>query len=65
MPLYQPFKALAQGRADYEVEVIRIDHPANVPFMVICATEEAVYITKEQVMKFFGLVEASNTEEHY
>ena len=49
------FSAMAQGKQDYTVPVIRIKDETIGDLMTICATEEAVYITKEQAMKFFNL----------
>ena len=60
MSKYQQFTALAQGRTNYEIEVIAITPSiGDTPLMTVCATEEAIYITKEQAMKFFGLVDPS------
>lgn len=52
----QEFRALAQGRCDYVVNVIS-NHTQVGHFMTICATEEAIYISREQAKAFFGLVE--------
>lgn len=54
---HQPFMAMAQGKFDYSVEVIHQDIAPYGPLMVVCATEEAVYITKQQAMDFFCLVD--------
>lgn len=56
--MYSPFTALAQGKACYTIEVIpaRPDVEGDV-LMAVCTREEDIYITKEQAMKFFGLVE--------
>lgn len=51
------FYAMAQGVADYNLPVIRIPHEKYGDMLTIMATEEAIYITKEQAMKFWGLVE--------
>ena len=52
--LYDPkprrFKALAQGKTDYTVEVDEVNG-----MMCVMATEEAVYITREQAVRFFSL----------
>lgn len=56
---HQPFTAMAQGHTDYNVDVIAIDSRNYGMLMTICATEEAVYITKEQAMAFFDLVPAN------
>lgn len=50
--MYESFLALAQGETDFWVEVIETNQT-----MTICTATEAVYITKEQAMKFYGLVE--------
>lgn len=61
--LHQPFTALAQGKTDFvvDVEPIVLAEPSPfVPFeplMCVMASEEAIYITKQQAMDFFGLVE--------
>lgn len=55
--MHFPFNALAQGKHDYQIAVIKTIGNDGVPYMTVCATEEAVYITKEQAMKFFGLVD--------
>ena len=49
------FHAMAQGKCDYTIPVIRIGHEEYGDLMTICATEEAVYITKQEAMDFFGL----------
>lgn len=54
---HQPFDALAQGRTDYTVRVIPILESAAEMYMTVCASEEAVYITKTQAMEFFDLME--------
>lgn len=51
------FTALAQGQTDYTVQVIHTNPEPYGDLMTICATEEAVYITREQAKAFFGLVE--------
>ncbi len=51
------FTALAQGKTDYTVQVIHTNPESYGDLMTICATEEAVYITREQAKAFFGLVE--------
>lgn len=55
--MHEQFDAMAQGRCDYTIQVIATSTPKFGTMMTICATEEAVYITKEQAMKFFGLVD--------
>jgi hypothetical protein len=55
--MHEEFTAIAQGRSDYIVEVIGTKAVDSDVVMTILATEEAIYITKEQAMKFFGLVE--------
>lgn len=49
---YQDFVADAQGATDYTVEVFAVNQK-----MVIATSDGAVYITKEQAMNFFGLVD--------
>lgn len=51
------FKAMAQGTTDYVIDVIHTNSEKYGDLMTICATEEAIYITKEQAMAFFGLVD--------
>ena len=41
------FTALAQGQTDYTVQVIHTNPEPYGDLMTICATEEAVYITRE------------------
>ena len=50
---HQEFFANAQGIVDYTVPVFAVNND-----MVIATEEGAVYITKEQAMKFFNLVDA-------
>ena len=64
--IHQPFKALAQGeQGDYSIPVIPVrlvskDNPVQVePIMSICSQQGPIYISKEQAMTFFGLVEPS------
>lgn len=52
------FKALAQGKCDYVVDVIHTNTERYGHMMTICASDEAVYVTKAQAMAFFGLIEA-------
>ena len=51
------FKAMAQGRCDYVVAVIHTNADKFGDMMTICATDEAVYITREQAVAFFGLID--------
>jgi hypothetical protein len=49
------FKAMAQGRVDYSVDVIPVESNGNFGTMMgICTEEGAVYITKQQAKEFFG-----------
>lgn len=48
------FKAMAQGKADYEVEVIPVSDGKHGTMMCVCTEEGAIYITKEQAKGFFG-----------
>lgn len=45
----QCFRALAQGKVDFTVAVEKINE-----FMTIMATEEAIYIDREQALAFFA-----------
>lgn len=56
--MYETFHALAQGKTDYILEVVYTNPYTIGPAMTVMASAEAVYITKEQAMKFFNLVEA-------
>jgi len=56
--LHAQFKAMAQGKADYEVDVISIDDKERGTMMCVCSEEAAIYITKEQAAKFFGFSDA-------
>lgn len=51
------FRALAQGRADYTIPVVCSSIEGYGDLMTICATEEVIYVSKEQAMAFFGLKE--------
>jgi hypothetical protein len=53
----QPFMAMAQGEVDYAVKVIPMKSEQYGDLMVVMATEEAVYVTKDQAKRFFNLVE--------
>jgi len=53
----QPFMAMAQGAVDYAVEVVPIKSENYGDLMTVIATEEAIYITKDQAKRFFNLVE--------
>lgn len=59
------FNALAQGKTDYVVEVIHQAVPGYGNLMTICASEEAVYITREQAMEFFGLAEPMSDDNAF
>lgn len=48
---------MAQGRFDYELPAIRINSEKHGDMLTIMAEEGAIYVTKEQAMKFWGLVE--------
>jgi hypothetical protein len=50
------FKAMAQGRTDYIVDVF-LTNTLHGKFMTIAGTEEAIYISKEQAKAFFDLIE--------
>ena len=58
--MYEKFMAMAQADVDYSVEVDCINCPApHGKLMTIMADQAAaIYITKEQCMAFYGLVEA-------
>lgn len=51
------FDAMAQGRADYTVHVICTEAPKYGNMLTILASEEAIYITREQAKAFFGLID--------
>ena len=48
------FKAMAQGKCDYSVDVMPIPSKEYGTMMCVCSEEAAIYITKEQAAKFFG-----------
>lgn len=50
------FSAQAQSDHDFIVDVIPVRFQGEETQMAICASQEAIYITKEQAMQFFGLV---------
>lgn len=58
--MYEPFECQAYGGdVTYPYDVVRHDSgTAAGVVMEICLDGEYVYITKEQAMKFFNLVEA-------
>ena len=61
--MHKPFLAQTQGIVDYSTDVIPVDPycDGNV-LMTICAIEGAIYITKQQAMNFFGLIDPTNTD---
>lgn len=54
---YQPFDVLAQGRQDYALPGFAIETREQGTMLVVGATEEAVYLSKEQAKTFFGLID--------
>jgi hypothetical protein len=60
---HEAFKAMAQDSVDYSVDVISIKNMVDETMMCVCSEEAAIYVTKEQAMKFFGLVEAPVDEQ--
>lgn len=60
---YEKFQAMAQGKVDYTLPVFPIgkENDEFGTMMVIGADEGAIYITREQAMKFFGLYESPQT----
>jgi hypothetical protein len=50
----EQFKAMAQGKADYSVDVMPVKSTEYGTLMCVCSDEAAIYITKEQAAKFFG-----------
>lgn len=48
------FRCLAQGACDYSLDVMSGDTKDYGIMMIIGATEEAVYISREQAAVFFG-----------
>jgi hypothetical protein len=58
--LYEDFWCDAQGRCDFKLPVFSVNHKDG-KLMTIAAEECAIYITKEQAMAFYGLVEAGKT----
>lgn len=55
--MFKSFTTSAQGANDFSVEVISVKAGTEA-MMAIMATTEAIYITREQAMEFFGLVPA-------
>lgn len=51
---YAPFKAMAQGRVDFEVDAIYVNTNDYGPLMALAGTEECIYVTREQAKRFFG-----------
>lgn len=54
---YKPFELMAQGRCDFLVEAFPTKLGENDIALYIDTSEGAVYITKEQAMRFFNLKE--------
>lgn len=52
--LSEQFKAMTQGKCDYETEVIPVGSEEYGVMMCICSEEGVLYITREQAAKFFG-----------
>lgn len=50
----EQFKAMAQGKTDYSVDVMPVKSTEYGTLMCVCSDEAAIYITKEQAAKFFG-----------
>lgn len=55
---YKPFDLMAQGICDFTVEAFPIKLGEDDTALCIATPEGAVYVTKEQAMKFFNLKEA-------
>lgn len=51
----EEFYVMAQGVVDYSLPVIRMGHDVYGDMLTIMATEEAIYVTKEQAMEFWNL----------
>ncbi len=47
------FKAMVQGKYDYDTEVFSMESDRYGKMMVICAEEGAIYITRSQSETFF------------
>lgn len=60
---YEPFDLMAQGVCDFTVEAFPIKLGHNDIALCIATPEGAVYVTKEQAMKFFNLKEDFSTLE--
>lgn len=60
---YAPFELMAQGVCDFTVEAFPIKVGNNDIALCIATPEGAVYVTKEQAMKFFNLKEDFSTLE--
>lgn len=55
--VYDNFLVMAQDVHDYSIEAFCLDSEEYGKMLCIAATEEAIYITREQAKAFFGLVE--------
>lgn len=54
--MYEEFTAMTQGIVeDYNTNVIPIETDDYGTMMCICSEEGAIYITKDQAIKFFNL----------
>lgn len=54
---YEPFNLMAQGSCDFTVEAFPIKLGENDVALCIATPEGAIYVTKEQAIKFFNLKE--------
>jgi len=55
---YTAFDLMAQGSCDFTVEAFPIKLGENDTALCIATPEGAIYVTKEQAIKFFNLKEA-------
>ena len=51
------FWLMAQGEHDYVVHAVPVHNKEHGTMLVACTVEGAIYLTKEQAMKFFDLQE--------
>lgn len=58
--MYESFQAQGMDRfSDFKVDVFSVkSNKTQTPDMCIATKEGPIFITKEQAMKFFGLVDA-------
>ena len=57
MAMYEKFEAMAQGKQDYSVPAFPVKTETYGTLLALGTPDAVLYITKEQAMNFFDLVE--------